>query len=268
MSDALRFEWMRIRTIRSTYWLSGLAVVSSMAIALILVLVIDVADRGLAAAQAGLAIGAVPVPGGSFLSFFPIFVAIIGIFATGHEYRYGTIQPTLTTLPQRSALLSAKIIIVTLVAIAAVLVSLAINAGIRLASWGGAPSLGSDPLGQVVLGYLVAVVLYAVLGVALGQLFRGIPTAIVVLLVTPMVVEPIFVALTNIPALDWLVPVVKFLPFSAGDRLTAVSSPEEAFGPGSARYEILDRWEAGGVFAAFVLLILAIAWYLFQRRDA
>src|SRR5829696_2216518 len=38
--------------------------------------------------------------------------ALVGIFATGHEYRYGTILPTLTAMPRRSALLAAKLLVV------------------------------------------------------------------------------------------------------------------------------------------------------------
>jgi ABC-2 type transport system permease protein len=37
--------------------------------------------------------------------------------ATCHEYRHGTIQPTLMAIPQRSTLLIAKIILVVLAAI-------------------------------------------------------------------------------------------------------------------------------------------------------
>lgn len=262
MSDALRFEWMRIRTIRSTYWLFGLGVVITAAIAGILAYVFRNDDRSV------LMESAVLLGGGEFATFIPIFVAIMGIFATGHEYRYNTIQPTLTTLPQRSALLSAKLLVVVAVAIVLVVVSLAINLGLAALFWGEIPDIGASPMNEVIPGYFVYIVLNAILGVGLGQLFRGVPSAIVVLLVTPLVVEGLITGLSNIPALDWLVPVVKFLPFTAGARLIATTPADEAFGPNSAQYEIFDRWAAGGVFAVFVALILAIAWFLFQKRDA
>jgi ABC-type transport system involved in multi-copper enzyme maturation permease subunit len=263
MIDALRFEWTRIRTIRSTYWLFGLGVLVTAVIAGILAYVFRNDERD------ALMESAVLLGGGEFATFIPVFVAIMGIFATGHEYRYGTIQPTLTTLPQRSALLAAKITVVVAVAIALVVVSLAINFGLAAIFWGSdLPDLASSPLNEVIPGYFVFIALNAILGVSLGQLFRGVPTAIVVLLVTPLIVEGLITGLSNVPALDWLVPVVKFLPFTAGARLIATTPPEEAFGPGSAQYEIFDRWVAGGIFAAFVAIILAVAWILFQKRDA
>ncbi len=262
MTDALRFEWARIRTIRSTYWLFGMGVVITAAIAGILAYV-SRDDEHTVEMDAFVLLG-----GGEFATFIPIFVAIMGIFATGHEYRYGTIQPTLTTLPQRSALLSAKLLVVVAVAIALVVVSLAVNLGLAALLWGEIPDLGRSPMNEIIPGYFVLIALNAILGVGLGQLFRGVPSAIVVLLVTPLVVEGLITGLSNVPALDWLVPVVKFLPFTAGARLIATTPADEAFGPNSAQYEIFDRWAAGGVFAVFVAIILAVAWYLFQKRDA
>jgi ABC-2 type transport system permease protein len=132
--------------------------------------------------------------------------------------------------------------------------------------WGELPGLTDGPLNEALPGFFVYVILYAILGIALAQLFRGVPSAIIVLLVTPLVVEPIIMGLSNLSALDWLVPVIKFLPFTAGDRLIA-TRPFEAW-PGAPDWGILDRWPSGGVFATFVLLILVVAWFLFQKRDA
>lgn len=259
MSDALRYEWTRIRTLRSTYWLVGMGLLVTAVIAFIFALVTrnEPLDTQITTT--------VLLGGGDFATFIPIFIAIIGIFATGHEYRHGTIQPTLAALPQRSTLLTAKILVVSAVAIVLVALSLAINLVIGLVFWGEMPSLG-DPVNQVIPGYFVMVILNGMLGLALALLFRGVPVALIVLFVVPLVVETLILGLSLIPALDWLVPVVKFLPFSAGKRLIA-TEPFNA-GPGAPDFDILDRWQSGGVFAAFVVIILAVAWYLFQKRDA
>ena len=190
MIDALRFEWVRIRTLRSTYWLIGLAVLLSGVVALI----IAVATRTDPDRLGVVTVGNILTGGGSFaLPLIPIFVAIIGVFATGHEYRHGTIQPTLMAIPQRSTLLIAKIALVTLAAIFAVVLSVVINYVIGLLFWGEAPNLGEDPLNQALPGYVVYAILYTVLGLALGLLFRGVPTALVILLVFPLVVEGLIV---------------------------------------------------------------------------
>ena len=107
MSDALRFEWVRLRTLRSTYWLIFWGLLLSATVALLLALgtrhdprtdqvVVDVTSGG----GAGLPL---PVLG--------VFMAVLGILAMGHEYRYGTIQPTLTALPRRITVLAAKAVV-------------------------------------------------------------------------------------------------------------------------------------------------------------
>lgn len=258
MSSALRFEWVRLRTLRSTYWLVGIGLLITAGVAFIIAYATrnDPLDDEIAAQ--------VLTGGADFATFIPVFVAIIGIFSTGHEYRHGTIQPTLTAIPQRSRLLIAKIIMVSLCAVVVVALSLVINLAIGMIFWGEAPSFGS-PLDEVIPGYFVLVVLYGICGLALAQLFRGVPSAIVVLLVTPLLVEGLISGLSLVPALDWLQPALKFLPFSAGTRLLATGPYEANGGP---EFDYLDRWASGGVFAAFVAIILAVAWYLFKKRDA
>jgi ABC-type transport system involved in multi-copper enzyme maturation permease subunit len=263
VTDALRFEWVRIRTLRSTYWLIGLGVLLSAAVALI----IAIATRNDDDAMSAVVVGNVLTGGGSFaIPFVPIFMTIIGIFATGHEYRHGTIQPTLMAIPQRSRLLIAKILVVAATAVVAVLLSLAVNLVIGLIFWEEMPTLGDDPLNQALPGYVVYTVLSALLGLALALLFRSLPAAIVVAFVVPLVVEGLITGLTNVPALDWLIPVVKFLPFTAGGLLLAMETPD--FGPLTDEYDLFSRWAAGGIFAAFLAIILGAAWWLFQKRDA
>lgn len=261
MSDAVRYEWTRIRTLRSTYWLIGMGLLVSAGIALIFALVAR--DEPLNTEEAaGLLTGGASVA----IPFIAIFMAIIGVFATGHEYRHGTVQPTLTTIPQRSTLLVAKIIIVLVVAAVVAVVALAINYAIGQIFWGEMPALSDSPINGIVPGYIVYVMLYTLCGLAFAQLFRGVPSALVVILLFPLVIEGLITGLSMIPALDWLVPVVKFLPFTAGSLLMATGAPD--MGPDAPGYDFFGRWASGGVFAAFVAIILAVAWYLFKKRDA
>lgn len=260
MSDALRFEWVRLRTLRSTYWLIGLAILLSATVAFIAALSTRDNERD------AILIGSVLQGGGAFspLPFAAVFMAIIGIFAIGHEYRHGTIQPTLTTIPQRSTLLTAKLIVVTGVAIAVTLVSMLINLGIGVIFWGELPDIFASPLNEAVPGYVALVALWAIIGFALALLFRGVPSALVVILVMPLVVEGLVIGLSTIPALDWLQPVVKFLPFTAGQQMAGLGVDMDE-GPG---LELFDRWGSGGVFLGFTAIVLAVAWYLFKKRDA
>lgn len=256
MIDALRLEWARIRTLRSTYWLIVLAVASNAVVAF------GVAIASRDDARTAELVGAVVTGGGPYapLPFAAVFLAVIGIFATGHEYRYGTIQPMLTALPRRSALLVAKIVVLVATAVAVTALSLLVDAAAALLVWGEVPGLTAGPLSAALPGYVVLVVLWTVLGAALAQLFRGVPSALVVILVVPLVVEQLIVALSFVTGLEWLTPAVKFLPFTAGQHLVYLG--------GELEIARLDRWLSGGVFAVFVALVLTAAWALFTRRDA
>lgn len=259
MLDALRYEWMRLTTLRSTYWLVGIGLLAAAAIPVIL---------GFAGSDEELfpEIVAVAVNGGATfgIPFLAVFMAVIGIFTTGHEYRHGTIQPTLTALPQRSRLILAKILVVSAATIAVTTVSMALNAGILLIFFGEVPGLFDDPVRSALLGYAAYTLVYTLVGLGLGLLFRGVPSALVVIFLMPLIIENVVIGLSMVPVLDWLVPVVKFLPFTAGTLLMSVGSDMGM----DADYGFFDRWASGGVFAAFAALIIAGAWILFKKRDA
>src|SRR6185436_3453669 len=109
MNDALRYEWTRIRTIRSTWWLTG----SALAIALLISVLLgwvghhDFSRNGASAEDVdGLGPFLVTqfAASGQIPSLVGFLVAMIGIFAWGHEYRHGMIRASLTALNSRSAL--------------------------------------------------------------------------------------------------------------------------------------------------------------------
>jgi ABC-2 type transport system permease protein len=257
VTDALRFEWVRLRTLRSTYWLIGSALVLNVAVALLVAyLSQDDATRAVVVAAVTGGGANMPVP------MAVVLLAVLGVFASGHEYRYGTIQPTLTTVPQRVRLFTAKMLVVGATTLVVTAVSVLLNVAATAPFWDRLPTLAD----VTVPGYLLLAVLWAMLGVALGQLLRGVPGALVVILVTPMIVEQLIFRLSYVPALDWLAPAVKFLPFTAGLQL--VSATGEASGGTADEVGLFSRWPSGVVFAVFVALAVVAAGALFRRRDA
>ena len=146
-------------------------------------------------------------------------VSIIGILSTGHEYRYGTIYPTLTAIPKRSALLAAKVLVVASVSAAAAVTVIAVCWLVGTVTRSEPLPLANKPIPVVLAGYVVLVMLYAVLGVVLGQLTRNIPAASFIVLVSPLVIEPVISALPELDVLSWLRGIVPYLPFTAGMQL-------------------------------------------------
>lgn len=151
MTDALRYELTQIRTLRSTYWLIASALIVNAAVAFL----VAFATRN---ETLNNEIVVIVVTGGGATSPLPlaaVFMAVIGIFATGHEYRYGTIQPTLTTVPQRSTLLAAKIIVVAMAVLLVTVLSMFANVAAGLVFWGEVPDLTGHPLDEALPGYLI-----------------------------------------------------------------------------------------------------------------
>jgi ABC-2 type transport system permease protein len=102
MNKLIRSEWIKLRTVRTTWILAVLAILTAMAIT-------------------GAATGSVK-PGTSafervdlLLTPAPLlvrlFVIVLGIMASSNEYRYGTIIPSLSAAPVRGELLGAKLIV-------------------------------------------------------------------------------------------------------------------------------------------------------------
>lgn len=262
LTDALRFEWVRVRTLRSTYWLAGLSVL----LAALVAGAIGAAFRGDPIDPA--TSGAIVAGGAGFspLPFTAVFMGLLGAFAVGHEYRHGTIQPTLLALPRRWSVVVGKLVVVMAVAAVTAALSLAANLLAGTLGYGGGLDL-DEPVPATAVGYVLLVVLWALVGAALALLFRNLPAVVTVLLVVPLVVEPTITVLQLVPALDFLGPVSRFLPFSAGQLLATsadVASDAEAAGIAAP----LGRWAGGAVFAAFVAAVLAPAWVLFEKRDA
>lgn len=271
MTDALRYEWVRIRTLRSTYWLTGLA------------LVLPALLSGLLAAflpdsmwsEMGDALGGALLLGGLTFSPLPlnaIFMAMIGAFAFGHEYRYGTMLQTLAAVPQRNKLMLAKLLVVTGWSLAVAVVGLLVNWALVAGLSGHSLDVFGPTVGPAIVGYLFYVALWGLLGVGLAALLRNLPVTIVFLFVFPLVIEPVLSAvLLLVPGLEPIRDVNNYLPFTAGLATTntfTASETGQLTGGASPAGDSPARVVSGLTFALWIALILSPAWVLFKKRDA
>jgi ABC-2 type transport system permease protein len=258
---ALRYEIVRLRTLRSTWWLLGAAL---LAIGLISFGVsyaarsTDLGSDGLAWAMTG---------GGSFapLPLTAVFAGLVGVFSLGHEYRYGTIRALLTAVPRRIPVLAAKVLVSVGWAVILAVVTAALGWLVAVLTAGDRMSrydLGDGKIAQVLVGYVLLTIMWSLVGLAFAGLFRSLPAAIVLLLLIPLVIESILAAiLFLVPALDDIQWLTKYLPFSAGQQMVATDKP--LGGP-----EVFDPLPGGITFAVFTAALLALCTASFVRRDA
>lgn len=272
MIDALRYEIVRLRTIRSTYWLIG--------IPLSLQLLISMLIAWLFPESGPLSGGddsfAILVTIGASLGVAPLFIAyvmgLLGVFSVGHEYRHGMIRATLTALPSRSAVFAAKVATTATIALA-VAFTCSLLSLFSAAIFGvGMPSFSGWR--DLTLGTVLFTVLFALSGVAMAIITRNQTFAVVLVLLIPTVVESIIktivlaikVSSDDPAAKGGIGSLVRFLPYDAGGQMytrISIGRMLEIFG-------IVPFGPVGGglVMGAFVAILLAVSAALFLRRDA
>ncbi|WP_040338330.1 ABC transporter permease [Candidatus Blastococcus massiliensis] len=182
-----------------------------------------------------------------------ILFLILGIIGMTQEYRHRTATPTFLTTPHRGQVVIGKLIAYALAAAAFGLVVVVVNYVVVLihaGARGAAPSLDGDNLATLASS-LLALVIYAVIGVGLGALLRNQVGAIVGGLIYLFVVEPI---IRSVPA---TAGAYKWMPGGGLEALTATFE-----GP-----DLLEAWQGGLLLLGYGLLAALLGTLLAVRRD-
>jgi hypothetical protein len=197
----LHAERVKLTTIRSPMWSALAAGVLSLSVA------------ALQGATAYGAAGLSPQRAAMGVAVFgvPILMVLSAMTVTG-EYRTGMIRATFAATPNRPLVLAAKAVVAA--SFAAVFTAVLVVAAVVVARLAADPLVGAglSLAGSAVWRLAVALALFAavaaVLGVAVGALLRHAAGAVALLLMWPLVVEPI---LANLPSIG---PAVgPYLPF-------------------------------------------------------
>jgi hypothetical protein len=265
MTGALRYEWVRLRTVRSTWWLLLTAIAVNALIALVVARSVVAGDQRLDAE--GVVTLLTGGAGVSSLSVTAVLVGILGVLALGQEYRHDLIRTTLTAVPRRGVLLVAKAAVVAFVAAVAAILAAGGAYAVGLAVLGDRWSLslitGDAATTRALAGFVALVVLTALLGLALAGLFRNVPAALAVLLVVPLLLEPVLDQVLQLDAMADVADAGRFLPFTAAARMVAIGGDAagHAFTP-------LGPLGGGLVFLAFVGVLGVLTAAVFALRDA
>ena len=250
----LRSEWIKLRTLRSTWWAAAVTVALMAGLAALAAWGITTAGIESDAADGVLAmtIGH---------AFGQLALAVLAVLVITGEYATGMIRSTLAASPRRVPVYLGKALIVALVtgAIALIGTAFAFAFAQPVLSSAGFGLDFSDPeqlqalVGQV--AYLVLVSLFAFgIGALVKHSAAGIVIVVGVLFALPIVVQ-IVGALTR---LEWLADVYQYLPSVAGQQMMFLGQPgADALSP------------AGGfaVLAGYALLALVAGGFAFARRD-
>ncbi|MGZ0712644.1 ABC transporter permease subunit (plasmid) [Coraliomargarita sp. W4R53] len=242
----LASEWIKLTTLRSTWWSLGIAAVLSVGISLLIASASGDMGPGFPA------VSAILMP----TQFTMLVAGVLGAIAVTGEYSTGMIRSTLTAQPRRGAVLAAKAVVVALIMGAATVLSylIAIAATAPILAepidWSDAAS-STIPLAFGVL----SMISFALIGVGWGFILRSgagaIAATVGVLFVLPIVMS-IFAAAGD--AWKWVLDLSAYLPMNAATILAA---------PGST--DIVPSLLA---LVGWVTVLLLGGWAVLRTRDA
>jgi ABC-type transport system involved in multi-copper enzyme maturation permease subunit len=253
LGGALRSEFTKIRSVRSTYWtLLAMVVVTAGFGALAAAGAASHAsqlDAGFDATQRSLA--------GLYIS--QLIIAVLGALAITSEYSTGMIRTSLAAQPRRGTVFAAKTLVFAAVALVSGLVTSFLSFFLGQALMSGKhinATLGQPHVLRAVIGGGLFLAACGLLAYGLGMIFRhtagAITAAIGLLFVLTVIV-------TFLPE-SWQEHINKWTPAIAGSEVWAVKQSPDAFN--------LGAWQGFGVLCAYAAVALVLGLVVFLRRDA
>jgi len=258
LAGAIRSEFTKLRSVRSTYWTIAAMFIVSVGVAAIAGFAIanDIHNHpqnkaNFDATQASLI---------AFFEFGQLIIAVLGALAITSEYSTGMIRTSLTAQPRRGVVYAAKAMVFTAVALVVSLVTsfIAFFLGQALLSSTGASATLSDPnVLRAIIGSALFVTLVGLIAFAIGAIVRHTAGAITIVIAV-MFVIPI---ITNLLPQSWHDDMVRFMPDSAG-RVISVTVAGNEFP------HLWSAWPQFAVTAIYAAVLLGVGGFLFRKRDA
>lgn len=245
----LRSEWIKLITVRGTWWSVAIVAAITWGISLLMTSAISPPIDNM--------VIAVVVP----VQFTMMLAGILGVISVTGEYSTGMVRSTITANPSRGAVVAAKALVLGLFM---AVVSLIIFGAAAVAITPLAESKGmgldwADPEKTIlpILAVCGAMGLFAMLGVGLGFLLRSgagaIAVTVGILFVLPIILSMLGMWLYD---LEWVGKLGDYLPAAASQ--VAILSFDGA---------PLTSPQAWGVLAAWPAVALLGAWAVVRVRD-
>jgi ABC-2 type transport system permease protein len=253
---AVRAEWTKLRTVRSTMWslLVAVAIIIGLG-ALFCAARVSRWDRFDAAELRRFDPTAFSLNG---LFLAQLAIGVLGVLVITSEYATGQIRATLGATPQRTLVLAAKVLVFTavtfVVGLVACFAAFFIGQSIFSAKHAQA-SLGDPDVLRAVVGGALYLSVLGALGIGLGAIFRRTAGAIAAL-VGMLLILPVLAGFLPSP---WNDDVSKYLPGQAGGEIFRVVARSS---------NSLSPWTGFAVFVAYAVVSLVIGAVLLAKRDA
>ena len=201
----------------------------------------------------------------SGLTFGQVVVAVLGALIITGEYSSGQIRSSLAAVPKRGQLLASKAVVLAIVSFLLGSVSVFLSWAISKPFIGEhAGSLTDSHYIGYIWGSGLVFATIALLALGLGFLLRSTAGTITVIVSLLFIISgPLQLAASKWP---WIFKIIGCLPSTVAE---AVSDPfQRTTEWGGQGAQFLTHGQAIAVFAAWALIPLIAAWFVFSRRDA
>jgi ABC-2 type transport system permease protein len=262
----VRSEWIKLRTLRSTFWTLASVIVLVVGISALVSASIPSKDvltsgvpgpqRAAMEAQADTFVTTAATAG---LTFAALVIAVLGVLVIAGEFSTGMIRSSFAAVPRRYPVLLAKTLVLFVVSFVVGVVASAASWAIAVPLLNGKGYEGdllSADTTWAILGagaYLGFVAVFALgVGAILKSTAGGIAAALGVLLVLPIIANIV----TSLTKTEWLADAEHYLLSNAGGGMAGIAN-------GS-----LEPWANALTVAVWALVALLVGGLLLQRRDA
>lgn len=244
-------EWVKLRSLRSTWWTVGIAMAGAIAIGVAV-------GRNTKNAAGDLTNNALAgiIPG-------LLLAGVLGVLVMTSEYTSGMIRATLAATPGRPLLLAAKAAVFGVVSLTAGEVAAFASffaGGALLPHTIAAPVLSQPGVLRAVALTGTSFALIGLLGLGLGAIIRHSGAAIGVLVGAVYVLAQFIGSIVH--------GVAAYMPVLIVGNSIAVTKPESCGGPAAQCPHFLSAWAGFGVLCLYAAVALAAGGWVLTRRDA
>lgn len=259
---AAKAEWLKVFTTR-TWWILGLVMVVFIGFTAAILGVTFTGLLGLPAQGVDDSPAPTTYSLGSAMGY--LFPVLLGALSVTSEYRHHTLTPTFTSVGRRGPVLAAKVAVQSVLGFAYGVVAVATSVIGSVFFFMGADmatGLAEGSTWAMFARSVIAMGLWAVVGVGLGALIRSQAGAIVLVLAFTQFIEPI--ARMGGMFNETVASITRFLPGAVSDAFVGdsiYSAMQEGAGAS------LSWWVAGLVLAAYGLVLTMAAYFTRWQGD-
>jgi ABC-2 type transport system permease protein len=254
LAEVLRSEFIKIRSVRSTYW-----TLIAQAVAAVAFSAINCAGN-VAHNSFGPDFNPAAASLAGQVAIGELIIVVLGALVITSEYSTGMIRTSLTVMPRREVLYTAKALVFATVSLAVSLITslAAFFVGQAILSTKHHSTTLAQPYAvRAVLLSAAILTVFGLLAFGMGAIIRNSAGAITAILGVIFLIPLLAQALPT----SWFWSLERWLP--GGSALSPIAA-----GDAWSHNHLFNAWGEFAVFSGYAVVLLAIGAWLFSRRDA